>query len=77
MSDSSRTSVRRTVRPQSHAPEHVGQALQAELATIGKENPGSFPLRVELKVSVRDGVPRGLRYQLDVRLAPLPSTDKP
>ena len=77
MSDSSRTSVRRVVRPESHAPDQVGEALQAELAKIGQENPGTFPLRVELKVSVRDGVPRGLRYQLDVRLAPLPSPEKP
>ncbi len=77
MSDSSRTSERRTIRPESHSPEHVGQALQAELAAIGQDNPGTFPLRVELKVSVRDGVPRGLRYQLDVRLSPLPSPEKP
>jgi len=77
MSGSSRTSVRRTVRPESHALEDVGFALQEELASIGRENPGTFPLRIELKVSVRDGVPRGLRYQLDVRLSPMPSPEKP
>ncbi len=74
MSDSPRTSLRRTIRPEGHAPDQVGRALLAELETIAQEHPDTFPLRLELRVSVRDGVPRGRRYQLDVRLAPLPSS---
>ncbi len=52
------------------------QSLQAELVAIGQEHPGMFPARIELKVSVRDGVPRGRRYTLDVRLAPLPPKEQ-